>query len=125
MRFRGETTATHRYNLRFHLVRSTNHNKTRSMPVYVISEISAILEPALMEKYRTLAQASIKQYGGRYIVRGGAIEKVEGEAPHAVVIVEFPSMERAREWCRSPEYAEALAIRPCALNRRLLFVEGV
>jgi uncharacterized protein (DUF1330 family) len=93
------------------------------MPVYVISEISTILEPALMEKYRTLAQASIKQYGGRYIVRGGAIEKVEGEVPHAVVIVEFPSIERAREWYRSPEYAEALAIRPNALNRRLLFVE--
>jgi uncharacterized protein (DUF1330 family) len=93
------------------------------MPVYVISEISTILEAALMEKYRTLAQASIKQYGGRYIVRGGAIEKVEGEVPHAVVIVEFPSIERAREWYRSPEYAEALAIRPNALNRRLLFVE--
>ena len=95
------------------------------MAAYVISEISAILDPVLMEEYRSLAHKAIRKYDGRYIVRGGAIEKVEGEGPRAVVIVEFPSIERAREWYRSPEYAEALAIRPSALNRRLLFVEGV
>jgi uncharacterized protein (DUF1330 family) len=96
------------------------------MAVYVISEIAEIFDPALMEKYRSLAQATIKQYGGRYIVRGGTIEKVEGDkTPQAIVIVEFPSMERAQEWYRSPEYAEALAVRPKALNRRLLFAEGV
>ncbi len=96
------------------------------MAAYVISEISAILDPILMEKYRALAQTTIKKYGGRYVVRGGAIDKVEGEsAPNAIVIVEFPTMERARQWYQSPEYAEALAIRSKALNRRLLFVEGV
>ena len=95
------------------------------MAGYVISEISAMLDPVLMKKYQTLAQASIEQYGGRYVVRGGAIETIEGEPPHAIVIVEFPSIERAREWYRSPEYAEALTIRPSALNRRLLLVEGV
>jgi uncharacterized protein (DUF1330 family) len=53
------------------------------------------------------------------------IDKVEGtSAPHTIVIVEFPTMGRAREWYRSPEYAEALAICPKALSRRLLFVEG-
>jgi uncharacterized protein (DUF1330 family) len=96
------------------------------MAAYVISEISAILDPILMEKYRALAQTTIKKYGGRYVVRGGAIDKVEGEsAPNAIVIVEFPTMERARQWYQSPEYAEALVIRRKALNRRLLFVEGV
>ena len=96
------------------------------MAAYVISEISEVLDSVRLEQYRSLAQTSIKQYGGRYIIRGGAIEKIEGEsAPQAIVIVEFPSIERAREWYRSREYAEALAIRPSALNRRLLFVEGV
>jgi uncharacterized protein (DUF1330 family) len=96
------------------------------MAAYVISEVSAILDPILMEKYRALAQTTIKKYGGRYVVRGGAIEKVEGEsASHAIVIVEFPTMGRAHEWYQSPEYAEALAIRSKALNRRLVFVEGV
>jgi uncharacterized protein (DUF1330 family) len=95
------------------------------MAAYVISEISTILNPILMEKYRTLAQTTIKKYGGRYVVRGGMIEKVEGEpAPQALVIVEFPTMGRAHEWYRSSEYAEALAICPKALRRRLLFVEG-
>jgi uncharacterized protein (DUF1330 family) len=95
------------------------------MAAYVISEISAILDPILMEKYRALAQTTIKKYGGRYVVRGGAIEKVEGESvPHTIVIVEFPTMSRAHEWYRSAEYAEALAICPKALRRRLLFVEG-
>jgi uncharacterized protein (DUF1330 family) len=62
------------------------------MAAYVISEISAILDPVLMEKYRALAQTTIKHYGGRYVVRAGAIEKVEGEsAPQAIVIAEFPT----------------------------------
>jgi uncharacterized protein (DUF1330 family) len=95
------------------------------MAAYVISEIFAILDPVLMEEYRSLAYKAIRKYDGRYIARGGTIENIEGEPPHAVVIVEFPSIERAREWYRSPEYAEALAIRSSALNRRLFFVEGV
>src|ERR1700737_290322 len=96
------------------------------MAAYVISEIAQILEPALFEEYRSLAQATIEQYGGRYVVRGGAIEAVEGRSlPKRIVIVEFPMMERAHEWYYSPEYAQALAIRQKAMNRRLILVEGV
>jgi uncharacterized protein (DUF1330 family) len=59
-------------------------------------------------------------------VRGGAVEPVEGGwTPRMIVVVEFPSMEQARAWYRSPEYAEALKIRQNALTRRLIFVEGV
>jgi uncharacterized protein (DUF1330 family) len=85
-----------------------------------------IIDRALGERYRSLAQASIARYGGRYIVRGGAVEPVEGDwRPELFIIVEFPSMARAREWYRSPEYAEALELRQTALRRRLIFVEGV
>jgi uncharacterized protein (DUF1330 family) len=95
------------------------------MAAYVISDVE-FLDPDLVAKYRTLAQATIAKYGGRYLARGGAVEPVEGGwAPKNIVILEFPSMERAREWYRSPEYAEALKIRATALNRRLIFVEGV
>jgi uncharacterized protein (DUF1330 family) len=84
------------------------------------------LDGASLARYRTLAAASIARYGGRYIVRGGAIDAVEGGwAPKHIVIVEFPTMERAREWYRSTEYAEALKWRARALTRRLIFVEGV
>jgi uncharacterized protein (DUF1330 family) len=95
------------------------------MAAYVISEIET-LDPTLLERYRSLAAATIAQYGGRYIVRGGAVETIEGgPVPERIVIVEFPTLERAGEWYRSPEYAEALEVRQSALNRRLLFVEGV
>ena len=94
------------------------------MVAYVISEVEP-LDPDLIDRYRSLAARSIKKYGGRYIVRGGPIEPVEGGwTPNMMVIVEFPSMDRAREWYRSEAYAEALVVRDRALSRRLIFVEG-
>jgi uncharacterized protein (DUF1330 family) len=94
------------------------------MAAYVISEVEA-RDPAAMETYRALAPPSIAQYGGRYLVRGGAAEAVEGgPPPKTLVIVEFPSMARAREWYASSEYGEALRVRKIALERRLIFVEG-
>ncbi len=94
------------------------------MVAYVISEVEP-RDPDMIDRYRTLAARSIKKSGGRYIVRGGAIEAVEGGwKPRHVVVVEFPSMDRAREWYRSEAYAEALTVRDRALSRRLIFVEG-
>ena len=94
------------------------------MAAYVISEVEP-RDPLLMERYRTLAAASIERHGGRYIVRGGAAECVEGGPPvKTLVIVEFTDMARAREWYASPDYAAALTVRAGALERRLVFVEG-
>jgi uncharacterized protein (DUF1330 family) len=95
------------------------------MTAYVIAD-TEIVDPVAGARYRELAQRSIAQYGGRYIVRGGAVDAVEGGwHPKLFVVVEFPSMDRARQWYRSPEYAEALELRQTALRRRLIFVEGV
>jgi uncharacterized protein (DUF1330 family) len=95
------------------------------MAAYVISDLE-VRDPVLVERYRSLAQASIAKYGGRYLARSGTVEPVEGGwTPKNIVIVEFPTMDRAREWYRSPEYAEALAVRRDALDRRLIFVDGV
>ncbi|MBH5402274.1 DUF1330 domain-containing protein [Bradyrhizobium sp. CNPSo 4010] len=95
------------------------------MAAYVISEVEA-RDPAAFEAYRALAAKTIAQYGGRYLVRGGQAELLEGgPAPKAIVIVEFPTMAQLKEWYASAEYAEALELRASALQRRLLFVEGV
>ncbi len=94
------------------------------MSAYVISEVE-VRDASAMEAYRVLAAQTIAQYGGRYLVRGGDAEIVEGgPPPKTVIIVEFPSMERLREWYASPGYAEALKHRRTALDRRLVFVEG-
>ena len=95
------------------------------MAAYVISELE-VRDPAAIEAYRTAAARSIARYGGRYMVRNGAAGVAEGGPPvKNIVVVEFPSMERLREWYASPEYAEALKARRTALDRRLIFVEGV
>lgn len=95
------------------------------MVAYVLSEVEA-RNATDFESYRRLAAQSITQYGGRYLVRGGAAEVVEGgPPPKTLIVVEFPSMERLREWYASPEYTEALKVRRTALDRRLIFVEGV
>jgi uncharacterized protein (DUF1330 family) len=95
------------------------------MAAYVISEVQ-ILDERLGDEYRALAAASIAQFGGRYLVRGAKPEVAEGDpTDDRIVIVEFPSMERLREWYASPAYARALQIRATALRRRLMFAEGV
>jgi uncharacterized protein (DUF1330 family) len=95
------------------------------MAAYVISEVD-VRDAAAIEIYRTLAAESIAQYGGRYLVRNGAASIAEGgPAVKNIVVVEFPSMVKLREWYASPEYAEALKVRRTALDRRLIFVEGV
>jgi uncharacterized protein (DUF1330 family) len=95
------------------------------MSAYVISEVD-VHDADGFERYRTIAAKTIAQYGGRYLIRGGAASLAEGgPLPNNIIVVEFPSMVRLREWYASPEYAEALKFRRTALDRRLIFVEGV
>ena len=95
------------------------------MSAYLISEVD-VYDPAGFEAYRTIAAKAIAQYGGRYLVRGGAASLIEGEPPPKnIIVAEFPSMERLKEWYASPEYAEALKFRRTSLDRRLIFIEGV
>jgi uncharacterized protein (DUF1330 family) len=94
------------------------------MPGYIIVDI-VVHDPVAYEPYKKMAQAAIAQYGGRYIVRGGAVECREGEwKPSRVVVVEFPTIEQARAFYDSPEYAPALAIRKSVATSNLIIVEG-
>ena len=95
------------------------------MSAYVIAEID-ISDPAAYEDYRRQVPAVIARYGGKYIVRGGKVEPLEGGwSPKRVAVVEFPSMEQALKFYRSSEYAPLIAIRQKASRGKLIIVEGV
>ena len=95
------------------------------MPAYIVAEIE-IEDPVRYEQYRKIAPASIAAYGGRYVVRGGRTEVLEGPwSPPRLVILEFPSLERAQEWWNSPEYAPAKALRQSCSQAKLIVVEGL
>jgi uncharacterized protein (DUF1330 family) len=93
---------------------------------YVISEVR-IVDTEAAERYVSLAEASIARHGGRYVARAAVPEVPEGDWDEGrrVVIVEFPTMEKLKEWHTSDDYAEALAISAKGLDRRLLFVPGL
>jgi uncharacterized protein (DUF1330 family) len=95
------------------------------MPAYFISDLT-VRDAVAIETYHQRAAVSIAQYGGRYLVRGGKVETIKGQWwPQSIAIVEFPDVERARAWYRSPEYATALEVRDRALSRNLILVDGV
>lgn len=94
------------------------------MSAYVIAEVN-VTDPTLYEEYKKLVPATVEKYGGRFAVRGGKVDSKEGGwHPARIVVLEFPSMEKARAWYASPEYAPALALRLKAGNAKLILVEG-
>ena len=94
------------------------------MPYYMVLDIE-VREPEAYAEYVRQAPETIAKYGGRYLVRGGALEPVSGGwQPERMVIVEFPSRERMQEWHTSPEYQELAAIRAGSTISRVVMVAG-
>jgi uncharacterized protein (DUF1330 family) len=94
------------------------------MPAYVVVQIS-IHDPLRYEEYMKIAPPSIAAYGGRYIVRGGQSEVLEGSwQPRRLVVLEFSSVDRARSWWHSPEYASAKALRQRCADTEMLLIQG-
>jgi uncharacterized protein (DUF1330 family) len=94
------------------------------MSAYVISRVQ--MKPgAALDSYRQLAANSIERHGGRYLVRGGEQQILEGDWAPATIVVEFPTMDAARAWYASGDYAEALKHRDDALERDLILVDGI
>ena len=94
------------------------------MPAYILAEVE-VTNPAGYESYRPLAGASVAQYGGKFVIRGGKAELIEGsKEPARIVAIEFPDTAAAKRWYNSPEYQEALKIRLANSTGRVLLVEG-
>jgi uncharacterized protein (DUF1330 family) len=95
------------------------------MKGYVIGEV-AVNDPKAYEEYRRQVLSTIEKYGGRFLVRGGKVQGLEGSAPAGrIVVLEFPSFDQAAKWYRSEEYAPLIQMRQSASSGRLLLVEGL
>ncbi|WKZ58745.1 MAG: DUF1330 domain-containing protein [Cyclobacteriaceae bacterium] len=94
------------------------------MPAYVIVDVN-ITDPVRYEDYKKLTPGIVGSYGGKFIVRGGPTEVLEGDwKPGRVVVLEFPDMEKAKAWYYSSEYTEAKKIRFEASTGKMILVEG-
>jgi uncharacterized protein (DUF1330 family) len=102
-------------------------DKSQQPVAYAISAIEGIMDEKTIGRYGELAGPAIEQFGGHFIVSNAEPVVVEGESlSRYLSIVEFPSIEVAKAWYGSPEYAEARVLTPAAFRGRLLtFVEGV
>ena len=95
------------------------------MPAYIIATIE-VTDPEQFEVYRGQVPATIEKHGGRYLARGGAVEILEGEQPaRRTVVLEFDTLEQARGWYYSEDYAGPKALRIAATISNVMMVEGV
>ena len=95
------------------------------MPAYLINDME-VLDPQGLDDYRKLSPATVAQYGGKFLARGGATKRLEGDwQPKRLVILEFPSVEQAEAWIDSPEYAVPRKMRQKASRSNIVVVEGV
>lgn len=95
------------------------------MPSYIIVDVD-IHNAENYEGYKKLTPASLIPYQGKFIARGGATETLEGDwKPGRIVIIEFPSVEKAKQWWNSEQYAPAKALRQANAETRMIVVEGL
>jgi uncharacterized protein (DUF1330 family) len=95
------------------------------MPAYIYGDI-LVTDPVLYDEYRPHVPAIVARYGGKYLVRGGAVEVLEGETTERrQVLIEFPDAEQAKRFYDSPEYKEIRGLRQRASDSRLCIIHGV
>lgn len=95
------------------------------MAAYVVVDVD-VTDPVVYEEYRKLAPPSIAAHGGKYLARGGKTEMLEGEwSPKRLVILQFESLEAARDWVNSEEYRHARKLRHQCANTNMVVIEGV
>lgn len=95
------------------------------MTAYIVGHIN-ITDPSWMNEYRPKTAELVQKHGGRYVVAGGAMNKLEGSAdlPSALVILEFPNMDAARAWYNDPEYKGMITLRQSGSTGEFIAVEG-
>ena len=96
------------------------------MPAYVIAYAGSVRDAEVLAEYRRRNTDAVANHGGRFLVRGGEVQVLEGPWPHErVVIMEFDDAAAARAWYESEEYAPLKAMRQAESDTQLILVEGV
>ena len=95
------------------------------MAAYIVVDVE-ITDPEDYQTYARQTLATLEPYGGKFIVRGGNAETIEGDwQPKRFVVIEFPGVEQAKVWYNSPEYSSIIGIRHRSANSRMILVQGV
>ena len=96
------------------------------MAAYVIARVD-VRNTAWLAEYGPKTAALVEKHGGKLLVRGGAVEKLEGDGkvPSIIAVLEFPSMEQAKAWYNDPEYAPMIKLRQSGSDTDLFLVEGL
>ncbi len=94
------------------------------MAAYFIAQLE-VNDPAGFEEYRTLVAPLVDKYQGKYVVRGGAIETIEGDwSPKRMVIIEFENVDKAKAWHDSDEYRPVMEMRHRSAVTNAIIVQG-
>ena len=95
------------------------------MAAYIVVQVD-VQDPDRYDDYRKMVPLTLEQFGGRFVVRGGKVENLEGEwAPSRFVVIAFDNAEQAKAWWSSDEYAPAKALRQQTAHTEMIVVEGV
>lgn len=95
------------------------------MAAYIVVQVD-VTDPQVFAEYRAMVPATLEPFNGRFLVRGGACETLEGEwSPKRLVVIEFPSMVEAQAWHDSEAYREPKALRQASAHTEMILVEGV
>jgi uncharacterized protein (DUF1330 family) len=106
-------------------VKAIHAQQVKVAPAYVIAEVE-VTDPATFQKYSDQVPGTLAAYGGHYLVRGGKITGVEGDAPKGrVVVTAFDSVEKALAWENSPAYEAIKPIRHSSAKSRISIAEGI
>ena len=94
------------------------------MPAYILADVT-ITDPEAFKEYSRQVPATIAAYGGKYQIRGGAVEVMEGTwNPKRLVVIEFESASQAKQWLDSPEYQPLKQMRQKASSTNMILIEG-
>ncbi len=101
-----------------------SHTEEVIVAGYAIAQQRRMLDPQAFGEYAQQVGLVIERYGGRFLVRGGTVHAKEGDWSPRLVVIEFPSVERAQEWYDSEEYRPLRELRQRAAEGDLIIVEG-